>query len=334
MPALWFIQLNEEEQQKELLKLPMTSVKTGKADVSKLSAREPELRQRMKDLKIRQGLMDRRLAHQNPSDLSEGKVASEGFLGEMDSDLHSQTPHFTAYTGTVTNTNTHTTDIKNELESLTKGTEAFGGSISTAGDSHMGGATPGIDGSLATMSAISMGDNSFSTPTGTAVGAINNMIDVTNISEDDSYNNSQSKKGLRQLDFSPVTRRSISNTNSNGNTGDGGNSGNSPTSKEAEVDMDLSSTMNMNTMNMNTMNMTSTPIKTKQASSTSLSSSKMKAMKSPFANKDGNDSTCNSNSMRKIKNSKNSTTLVAQLDLQDVPELSLTRPTRPSPMRK
>ena len=57
---------------------------------------------------------------------------------------------------------------------------------------------------------------------------------------------------------------------------------------------------------------------------------KNKAMKSPFIN----DSSSSSSSMRKIKNSRNSTTLVTQLDLQDVPELSLTRPTRPSPMRK
>ena len=332
-----FVTLNEEEQKKELLKLPMTAAVTGKAEVSKLSARDPELRKRMKDLKIRQGLMDRRLAFQKPDDLSEGKVASEGLLGDLDSDLHSQTPHFTTYTGT-------NTDTKIGLESLTKGTIAFGGSVSTAGDSQMDasvgvieGGISGVRGSLASMSALSMGDQSLSTGGGTAIGTINNLLDVGEDNPNNESNLGQSNEDLLQLEFSPVIKRG---SNMSSNSSVKGNSNSSPTTRDTDVDMDLAADMKLShpgnkTFNMNmNMNIHSTPIKTKQKSSpsspSSSSSYKNKAMKSPFIN----DSSSSSSSMRKIKNSRNSTTLVTQLDLQDVPELSLTRPTRPSPMRK
>jgi len=77
-----FVTVTEEQARKEISKLPIAAAGDFRADVSKLSAREPALQRRMAELKMKHGYMDKRLAVTAPQNLSIGQLGSDGGLGE------------------------------------------------------------------------------------------------------------------------------------------------------------------------------------------------------------------------------------------------------------
>jgi hypothetical protein len=138
-----FVTVTMEQTRREISKLPIAAAGDGRADVSKLTAREPELQRRMAELKMKHGYMDKRLAHTAPVEMSMGLLGSDGGLGVEQGQGGSASNALKQETSVYTY-GTYSSLDEGSLDSVSH--DGFGGIGGSASVSHISGDAGGGSG--------------------------------------------------------------------------------------------------------------------------------------------------------------------------------------------
>ena len=138
-----FVTVTMEQTRKEISKLPIAAAGDMRADVSKLTAREPELQRRMAELKMKHGYMDKRLGHTAPAEMSMGLLGSDGGLGVEQGQGGSASNALKQETSVYTY-GTYSSLDEGSLDSVSH--DGFGGIGGSASVSHISGGAGGSAG--------------------------------------------------------------------------------------------------------------------------------------------------------------------------------------------